>query len=159
MFSKFKQPHQAYLLGVFIGFILGCLIIIIITPYIRFTQPPSIRVGEENVLHYQKGIVINFSNVYITGFQGTGSMKPFIDKGASGIWAHNFKAENITVGDIIHFYNNNLTTNETISHRVIRIGNDTEGWFAVTKGDAVIAEDINKVRRQQILGVLVGIIY
>ena len=46
-----------------------------------------------------------------------------------------------------------------IIHRVIETGYDEQGWFAVTKGDNLKEKDPEKVRFNQIVGLVVGVLY
>ena len=59
------------------------------------------------------------------------------------------------LGDIIIFEHKNTR----IIHRIVKIGWDTGGWYAHTKGDSNPAEDPFKVRFKDVKGVVVGIIY
>jgi uncharacterized protein (UPF0248 family) len=47
----------------------------------------------------------------------------------------------------------------TIIHRVVKIGQDSEGWYAILKGDNLSQEDPEKVRFDQVQRVVVAIIY
>ena len=46
-----------------------------------------------------------------------------------------------------------------IVHRVVRTGYDRNGWYAIAKGDNIEQPDPDKIRFDQINGVLVAIIY
>ncbi|MBN2346062.1 MAG: hypothetical protein JXO51_06695, partial [Candidatus Aminicenantes bacterium] len=59
------------------------------------------------------------------------------------------------VGDIISFQKGDLR----FVHRIVRIGSDEEGWFAVTRGDHADRADPERVRPEHIIGVVVAIVY
>ncbi|MBI2144514.1 hypothetical protein HYU17_05200 [Candidatus Woesearchaeota archaeon] len=63
----------------------------------------------------------------------------------------------IMKGDLVAYQSNEA--GGLVVHRVIEIGNDEQGWFAVTKGDNAAANDPEKVRFGQIKQVVVGILY
>ena len=166
-----KQHHTcviAYFLGVIIGVMSGGALIYAFYPDITPDIPlPSSRIGEESIRNNSKYlrdlkidfVVIKYQELYVTGFAGTGSMRPTLTNGTVGIWTKNLTEKDIAVGDIIHFFRDKNIRNETIAHRVIRIGQDKEGWYAKTKGDANGVEDSYVVRKEQVIGVLMGIVY
>lgn len=61
------------------------------------------------------------------------------------------------VGDIITFQSNS-SENEII-HRVVKTGYDFEGWYAVTRGDNNSSEDPEKLRFDEITGIVIAILY
>jgi len=114
---------------------------------------PKDRIKEDQIFVYPDRVLINLDNAKISYYADTNSMLPFIDEGANGIEILVDK-EDIEVGDILNFE----VDEKVISHRVIEIGNDKEGWFAITQGDNNFLED-GKVREDQIISVLVGVLY
>jgi signal peptidase I len=61
------------------------------------------------------------------------------------------------VGDIISFWSATIET--TVIHRIVEVGKDNQGVYFVTKGDNNLYKDPEKVRFEQVKGVVVGIIY
>jgi signal peptidase I len=100
-------------------------------------------------------IIISVYGAVLAKFTETGSMLPTITGTANAIEIIPGSDSEIQLGDIISYNLNN----ETIIHRVIEISSDSEGWYAVTKGDNIPMADLEKVRFEQIERVVVGIIY
>ena len=48
---------------------------------------------------------------------------------------------------------------EEYVHRIIFIGHDFNGWFAITKGDTSPLPDFSMVREENVVGVMIAIIY
>lgn len=89
-------------------------------------------------------------------FTDTNSMDPVIDDSAQAIQIVPLSTDDINVGDIISY---DSGTYGVIIHRVIYIGNDSQGWYAIVKGDNNPAEDPIKVRFSMIKRVLVAVVY
>ena len=83
-------------------------------------------------------------------------MAPVFDAGSNVIQIIPQSSDDIKVGDIVSYAWDN---GSTIIHRVIEIGSDDKGWFAVLKGDNNPAPDPEKVRFEQIRRVAVAIVY
>ena len=82
-------------------------------------------------------------------------MDPMFDMGANGIEVEPKSAYDIKVGDVISYeYQGSV-----IAHRVLKIEEDNQGLYYITKGDNNIIKDPLKVRYSQVRGVLVGLIY
>ena len=67
------------------------------------------------------------------------------------------KETDLEVGDIVSFKSNRVNGN--IIHRIIEKRFDENGLYFVTKGDNNNNVDSEKVRFEQITGVVVGILY
>jgi hypothetical protein len=118
---------------------------------------PFSRIAEEDILVYQDRIVIYVNKAFPASFSDSRSMYPFIRQ---GIYALEIKPESydaLKVGDIIGFKSE--TFNTTIIHRIIETGTDDAGWYCITKGDNNPGPDPGKTRFDDIVGVLVGLIY
>ncbi|MEM4641078.1 MAG: hypothetical protein QXW65_00975, partial [Candidatus Pacearchaeota archaeon] len=115
---------------------------------------PSDKINESNIQVFQDKIIIYIGNATIVSYADTNSMDPTMDKEANGIEVKPSSPKEIHVGDIISFKKGN----EIVSHRVVKIGKDEKGWYCETKGDNAVFSD-GKVRFEQIVGVVVGIIY
>ena len=119
------------------------------------TASPSNHIEENKIHVYKNKVVIDLDNPYWSKFANTNSMDPVIDDNSNGIEIKPLSEAQIATGDVISYsYNNSL-----IIHRVIETGQDTNGWYAVTKGDNNTFSDPDKVRFNQIEGILVGILY
>jgi hydroxyethylthiazole kinase-like sugar kinase family protein len=117
---------------------------------------PKDRVTEQNIRVSGNNVVIYVGEGPVIGeIAGTGSMLPSLTAYSSVIELIPQKSEEIELGDIIAYKLNE----ETIIHRVIGIGTDEKGWYALTKGDNIPKPDTDKVRFEQIKRVVVGIIY
>jgi hypothetical protein len=97
-------------------------------------------------------IVINVPNASISSYAPTGSMRPVLDQGSNGIRIVPSSPEQIEIGDIVTF------GEENIVHRVIEKGEDAEGYWFITKGDNNPSED-KKIRFGDIKYVTIGILY
>jgi len=106
--------------------------------------------NREYIIH-----IINISGLSLDKTAGTGSMSPTIPKGAI-ILIKIVKNEALKKGDIIVF---NVNNNTRIVHRIVSVGKDDNGIFYKTKGDAADMSDPWKVRPNQIVGVVVGVIW
>jgi len=118
---------------------------------------PSDHIKEDQIHVYEDYIVIDIKNASWSSFADTKSMDPVIDSGANGIEIKPKTTDDIKVGDIISY--KAKFTDGLVVHRVIKTGFDEYGWYAIVKGDNNNIEDPEKVRFEQINGVLVAIIY
>ena len=112
---------------------------------------------EQNQIHiYQDKIVIDVDDPQWAVFADTNSMDPVIDEGAHAIQIVPKDKNTLKVGDIVSFTRPGF--NGVIIHRIVEIGSDVNGWYAITKGDNNRVSD-GKVRFKQIHRVLVGVLY
>jgi hypothetical protein len=84
-------------------------------------------------------------------------MDPVLDASANGIEIIPESEADIHVGDIVSYQSSSVEG--TVIHRVVELGNDEEGWYAIMKGDNNQFADPGKVRFDQIKRVLVAVIY
>ncbi len=84
------------------------------------------------------------------------SMRPVMDEDTMLVQIPPEQRE-IRPGDIIAFTANYSAT--IIVHRVIAVGKDDEGWFAITKGDNNVKPDPEKVRRDDLIGITAATVY
>lgn len=82
-------------------------------------------------------------------------MLPVLGPGANALQVIPRTPDEIRVGDIISFSFNG----KIVSHRVISIGEDSQGWYAITQGDNNPDPGPLLVRFEQIDRVLVAILY
>ena len=116
---------------------------------------PKHRINESQIKVYSNMVQINLKDAEWSTFTPTKSMVPFLDKGSYAIQIVPSSESDLQVGDIISY----SYGNDTIIHRIIMIGNDSEGWYAIVKGDNNPSPDPFKVRFSQVKRVLVAIIY
>lgn len=112
-------------------------------------------IKQEDINLYQDGVSFNIDNPQWAIFADTNSMDPVFDSTSHAIEIIPKSAEDVHVGDIAS-YN---TDNGTIIHRVIETGYDSEGWYAMFKGDNNPIKDPDKVRFNDIRRIVVAIIY
>lgn len=109
-----------------------------------------------NMIHvYDDGVLIDMKNTRWSSFTNTNSMDPLLDESSNGLERIPASSSELSVGDVISYYYGD----STIIHRIIATGNDSEGWYAKTKGDNNPSSDPDLVRFDQVAGVLVGILY
>lgn len=118
---------------------------------------PRDLVSEDQIHVYGDRIVLDIENARWSKFIDTNSMDPLLDKGANGIELSVEKPTDLRTGDVISF--DNPKSSGIVIHRIIDVGYDEQGWYAITKGDNNIKPDPAKVRFHQIKGVLAGVIY
>ncbi len=124
--------------------------------YIPPERPsPKPRIKESQIKVLPDKVVINIKNAKWASFADTNSMDPVFDNGHYGIQITPESPDDIQIGDIISY------TSEygSIIHRVIEIGHDEKGWFAIVKGDNNDIPDPWKVRFEQVKRVLVALTY
>ncbi len=117
---------------------------------------PSDWVAESEIEMRPDGVFIKFNNPQWAILADTNSMDPVFDTGSHLIQAFPTNPEQIHVGDIVSY---NSPVGFTIVHRVIEIGNDEEGWYAIIKGDNNPTPDPWKVRWDMVTRVTVAVIY
>lgn len=118
---------------------------------------PSDRIKDYNILANDEKIVVYVHDPYLAKFTDTHSMEPVLDKKSTGIEITPKSDSEIKVGDIISY--KPMDSEDVIIHRVVKIGKDSEGWYAVAKGDNNPSNDPGKIRFSQVKRILVGILY
>ena len=120
-------------------------------------ESPGDWIKEDQIKVYDNKIIIDLKDAEWASFTDTNSMDPVLDETANAIEIIPKSADDIKVGDIISYKSD--YADGTIIHRVIKIGNDEEGWYCIVKGDNNQSPDPGKIRFNQIKRVLVAIIY
>jgi len=120
-------------------------------------ESPADRIKDSDVNVFSNNVRIDIRNAKSRKFIDSNSMDPLIDEGTTTIEIKPKYASEIKVGDIIAYDVDGY--DYAFVHRVIKIGNDAEGVYFVTKGDNYWQEDPDKVRFSQVEGVVVGILY
>ncbi len=116
---------------------------------------PKDRISEEKIQVYNDRVIIKLDNPEWSRFSDTKSMEPVIYQGANAIQISPKNEKDLQEGDIISFE----TEYGIIIHRIVKIGTDQKGWYAITKGDNAPVNDSEKVRFEQVKRVVVAIIY
>ncbi|MBS3090274.1 hypothetical protein J4433_00710 [Candidatus Pacearchaeota archaeon] len=115
---------------------------------------PSNYINASQIEIQDSRIIITIDNASMGRFANTSSMMPLIDEDSNSIRIVPSSPEQIHVGDIITFEQDNIL----IVHRVIETGYDSNGWYATTKGDNTEQND-GKIRFEQIKYITIGILY
>lgn len=119
---------------------------------------PGDKINESKIQVYENFTCIQGEFEW-SKYSNTGSMRPTLGQGHNGLSKDIHNKSDVQVGDIVSFIKYNPFGNDSvIVHRIIEIGNDTKGWYAVTKGDNNAFTD-GKVRWNQMIRVLIAIIY
>jgi signal peptidase I len=114
---------------------------------------PSLSISQDQILVYEEYTIINQSGLHWFTVQPTKSMTPFVDEGAY-LLAED--VVNVTVGDVVTY---KTYLNETIIHRVIKESEDENGTYYTLKGDNNARQDSEKVRLEDMIFKVVGVIY
>ena len=122
------------------------------------TEKPSPYdwIKQEQISVKKDQVVIDLKGAVLARFVNTNSMDPILDEHATGIEIVPDSLTDIHIGDIVSYKSND---SEVIIHRVVFIGVDNKGWYALMKGDNNDARDPERIRFEQIQRVLVGVIY
>lgn len=167
MLKKFLFSTMAFLLGVLVTFASIGLSSVEIpavqdlslknSAVLQAKEQPSPYdwIQESDIEMYDNGVVLNIANPQWAVFADTNSMDPVIDAGAHAIEIIPTTPDEVHVGDIVSY----STPGATIIHRVIETGYDSNGWYAVFKGDNNPIKDPEKVRFSQIKRIVVAVIY
>jgi len=133
-----------------------------LTSSIRYEEPierfsPANHITQDQILVYPEEVNLLVENTTWSKFADTNSMDPVFDIGHNSIQFFPEKEEDIKVGDIVAY--NSKFAEGLIIHRVVEIDYDTQGWYAILKGDNNARRDPGRVRFNQTDSVLVTIIY
>lgn len=122
---------------------------------------PSDWIKEDQIHVYFDKVEIDCRNCQWANFADTNSMDPVLDYGHNAIEIIPQVTSDIQVGDIVSYELDKEKYNieGTIIHRVIEIGYDEEGWYAIFKGDNNNSPDPLRVRWDQIKRKVIAIIY
>ena len=116
------------------------------SPYARI-EPSNIKIEKDR-------IIIHIENARLVHYADTNSMDPSLDTEAKGIEIVPKSEDDIHVGDIVTF----RIGGQYVAHRVVKIGEDEEGKYFITKGDNNSQED-EKIRFSQIKYVTVAVLW
>lgn len=118
---------------------------------------PFRQISENDIKVYNDRVVIYVNKAFKVGFTESKSMYPFISENVLALEVGPENKTELKIGDVVSYESKIFNT--SIIHRIIQIGEDEEGWYAITKGDNNQINDPSKVRFEDIQGVLVGLIY
>jgi len=121
----------------------------------ELVDSPSDHISIDDLKVFSDKAVIDKENLRWARILDTHSMEPVLNKDSVSLELVPSSVSDIEVGDIISFSSEDMV----IIHRVVLIGEDNLGWYAVTKGDNVNDPDPYKVRFSDVKGVVVGILY
>ena len=117
---------------------------------------PGNHIKEEQIKVYNDKIELDIQNAIWSRFVNTNSMDPFLDEDANGIEVIPTSTDQIKIGDVISYESRN---GGIVIHRVVNIEQDNNGTYYVVKGDNNPLQDPERVRFNQVKGILVGILY
>jgi len=119
-----------------------------------FENTPETVNIDDITLQDDKAIII-LNNSHLSIFANTSSMIPAINHNTKALEVTPISASTLHIGDIISYQ----LDADIIVHRIIDIGFDSDGFYAITKGDNNNVVDPNKVRFSQIKGEVIALIY
>jgi hypothetical protein len=117
---------------------------------------PDDWIKESQIEMRPDGVLIHFNNPQWAILADTNSMDPVFDYEAHLIQTLVSTPDQIHVGDIVSY---SAPLGFSIVHRVIEIGEDDEGWYAIAKGDNNPQPDPWKIRFDWVRRVTVAVIY
>lgn len=118
---------------------------------------PFDRIKESQIHVLNNRVIIDIEDPEWAAFTDTNSMDPVFDYGTNAIEIVPKSHDEIHVGDIVSYRSD--YADGVIIHRVIKIDEDQDGWYAILKGDNNDKQDPGKVRFDQIERILVAVIY
>lgn len=117
---------------------------------------PSDWIKESQIEMRSDGVFIKLNKPQWAILADTNSMDPVFDSESHLIQEVPLAASEINVGDIVSYES---PLGFSIVHRVIEIGNDEEGWYAILKGDNNPQPDPWKIRFDMVRRVTVMVVY
>lgn len=128
-------------------------------PFSFFSSPalssPHDWIKEKQIKVYSDKVVLELSDASWASFTDTHSMEPFINADSNALEIKPQKPEQIGLGDVISYQ----TQYGIIIHRVVEKGVDEQGIYYIVKGDNNQFKDPMKVRFDDIVGVVVAVVY
>jgi len=116
---------------------------------------PQDFLDDSRIVVFNNRVMFFIDEPILMKFTDTNSMDPVFDVEANGILIKPENTEGVKVGDIVSY---NVGDKKVI-HRVIKIDNDERGWYAILRGDNEELYNLNKIRFEDVHGVMVAIIY
>ena len=123
----------------------------------REKPSPKGRISTEDIRVFNDEVVLKITNPQWAVFTDSKSMDPVIDSDSKAIEIVPEDESEIQVGDIVAY--GSKIKKATVIHRIVFIGRDQNGWYALMKGDNNDYNDPERVRFEQVKRVVVAIIY
>tara|TARA_Y100000310_G_C20437317_1_gene694353 strand:+ start:196 stop:681 length:486 start_codon:yes stop_codon:yes gene_type:complete len=156
---KWSMNKLWWVLGILIILLLGMFSLAELVPVSLFNSKelasPSDWIKEQQIKVYPTQVVIDVNNPVWASFTNTNSMDPFIDETSNAIEIKPNSPLDIKVGDVISYQ----TKQGVIIHRVVKVDRDEKGIYYLVKGDNNIITDPFKIRFNEVVGVVVAVIY
>lgn len=128
-----------------------------LAPTVAAERPsPTDFLTEEHIQVFNDHVIISGSYAYVK-FLGTNSMDPVLDENTLALQRRPQSPSELQVGDIIAYIHPEYAF--PIVHRIVAIDTDDDGWYCITRGDNLAADDPAKVRFPQITGAIVALFY
>ena len=118
---------------------------------------PSDHITQDHIRVYDDKIVIDVSNAHWATFTDTNSMDPVFDIESNTIEIKPKEVSQVNIGDIVSYHSTIYPG--IVIHRVIDIGYDSDGWYAILKGDNNLFRDNERVRFSQVNGIVIAVLY
>jgi hypothetical protein len=118
---------------------------------------PRDRIKDSQVRLYYSGVTLDIHGLQQNYLINSNSMDPLFDEGSTVLSIKPKKADEIDIGDIIVF--KSAAGDTPIIHRVQDIVTDENGIYFTTKGDNNKEADPYKVRFNDVMAVVVAILY
>lgn len=118
---------------------------------------PSDWIKENQILVYNSQVVLDLKNAEWATFTDTHSMEPVLSSRSNAIEVRPKSTDDIQVGDIVSY--NSEYAEGIIIHRVIEKNTDEKGVYFILKGDNNPHPDPGRIRFDQIVRVVVAIVY
>ena len=115
---------------------------------------PADRINLDNIHTLDSGFSVEISGATLYAIADTNSMEPAIDKEATVVAVKPATPDELIVGDIVIYRQGRAL----IIHRIIEIGTDSQGWYAIPKGDNNDIAD-SPISFDQVEAVVIGILY
>jgi signal peptidase I len=118
---------------------------------------PRDRISQAQIKVTKARVTLNINDAGWWYMVESNSMDPLLDEGATILAVKPTSEEDIAVGDIVVF--KSATSPNHVVHRVIDTNSDENGIYYITKGDNNPREDTIKLRFNDIVAIVVGILY
>jgi signal peptidase I len=117
---------------------------------------PSDWLTKDQIKVHKTDVKLDVQNAIFTTYANTNSMDPVLDENTHGIEIKP-QEDQLRIGDIISY--ESTRHNVVIVHRITSINEDKLGTYYTVKGDNNATEDQERIRFNQIRGVVVALIY
>jgi len=118
--------------------------------------PNSNTIIRENEVYVHEDKVVIYVNSSVKYCYRGDSMLPTLNSNMQGIVAPVNNPSELSIGNVISYKDR---VGDSVTHRIIDIGIDKEGWWCRAKGDNNPIKDPGKIRFEQIKGITIALIY